>query len=153
MASTSTGPQTATYTSTVNGGATGDLAGLTTAGTSGLFGTGTSARTTGDENLIWIQDSNSGATIDILDVKQKTGQKCLLQIDIVENDAGGYGITTNPATLGLDEIPELVRRLAAACDHTEAETNQAAANLRSGIKSVYVRIEYGADISEAPTSA
>ena len=138
----SNGPQTFTFTETVNGGASGTL-------TPGDWIVDMPSNTTSSEHPELFTVTSTG-TLAATAYAQTTGQKCLLQIDIVENDAD---LNTGIATAGLAdpkdmllEIPELVRRAAASAanEGTNSSTDVAPAF----IKSVYVRIEYVAEATK-----
>ena len=114
-------PQTTTFTETVPAGEHGNL-------------------TAGD----WVNDTGhqvflgtatpDGTTNEYL---QSASKKCLLQLDLVENDNNTTLTTTGSPIDELKQVPELVRRcVASQAAQTGGNTG------KSNIKSVYVRVEY-----------
>lgn len=135
----SLGPQTTTFTETVNAGASGTL-------TTNNWALGRDSVAGSDEELFYIDTTTAGATaFSIPSYTQKSGQKCLLQLDIVENDnvesiGGSDTASTTTFQDRIKELPELIRRAAAS----QASVIGAAGNNlgKSLVKSVYVRVEY-----------
>lgn len=132
------GPQTTTFTETVNAGASGTL----------TVNTWTKAEQTAvgaDPELFYTDTTNNNGAIGAAAYAQKSGQKCLLQLDIVENDTvesigGSDTASTTSFQNDIKELPELVRRAAASQAHRTANaTNNTG---KAVIKSVYVRVEY-----------
>ena len=133
------GPQTTTFTETVNAGGKGTL---TSTNWSKAHGTAAGS----SPELFYIDTTNSAATNFALpEYLQKSGQKCLLQLDLVDNDTveslGGSDTTSTIAFQNkVKEIPELVRRAIASQAHVaNSATNNTGKAL---VKSVYVRVEY-----------
>lgn len=132
------GPQTTTFTETVNAGASGTL---TTINWTKAENTTVGA----DPELFYTDNTNNNGTIVAAAYAQKSGQKCLLQLDIVENDtAESIGSSDTSSTTGfqnkIKELPELVRRAAASQAHIVANSTNNTG--KAVIKSVYVRVEY-----------
>ena len=132
------GPQTTTFTETVNAGASGTL-------TATNWSKANGSAASGHEELIFYKNDATGGNSEVPGYVQKSGQKCLLQLDIVENDTSesiGSSDTTSTTAFQnkIKELPELVRRAAASQAHISATTN--ANTGKAVVKSVYVRVEY-----------
>ena len=132
------GPQTTTFTETVNAGASGTL-------TATNFSKAEATGAGSDPELFYIDTTNAGATaFAVATYPQKSGQKCLLQLDVVENDTTeGIGHDANSTATfqaKVKQLPELVRRVAASLPPVDAGTTNNTS--KSVVKSVYVRVEY-----------
>ena len=132
------GPQTTTFTETVNAGASGTL-------NTSYWSNATNSAASGHEELFFYKNDDVSGSILVPTYVQKSGQKCLLQLDIVENDTTesiGSSDTTSTSLFQskIKELPELVRRAAASQAHIAAATGTNAG--KAVVKSVYVRVEY-----------
>ena len=139
----SSGPQTYTYTETVNGGSAG------TFDASEWVGITASAGSNTNKPQVFHIQLPAGTTSSLAGEAshdQVSSQKCLLQIDLVENDTN----TTQPAsaiTGPMSQVPELVRRCAAS-QATLGGSNDTSITQNAYIKSVYVRIEYTDNVAK-----